>query len=143
MVANDPVEERICPRCGHAASGLVWCDECGSDLREVDPQSEAAHTEELREEHWLAGQGHASGSRYSAGKPLGTGRRPVVPQTTRVLAWFSLLFFLNALAWFLADLLGGEGLLPIWLGFFVTSVVVLATSAVTLRVELSRAAKRH
>ena len=143
MVANDPLEERICPRCGYAAPGLVWCEECGLDLREVDPQTATAYTAEIREKHWLAGQEHAAGSRYSAAKPLGSDPTSVMPPTTRVLAWFSLFFFLNALAWFLADLFGGAGLLPIWLGFLVTSVVVVATSAVTLLVERSRDAKMH
>lgn len=47
-----------------------------------------------------------------------------------VFAVLALIFFLHGLAWFFADLIGGTGLLQIWLGFLITAGVLLVLGAV-------------
>ena len=47
-----------------------------------------------------------------------------------VFAVFALIFFLHGLAWFFADLIGGVGLLQIWLGFLITAAVLVLLGAV-------------
>lgn len=47
-----------------------------------------------------------------------------------VFAVLALIFFLQGLAWFFADLIGGTGLLQIWLGFLITAGVLLVLGAV-------------
>lgn len=48
-----------------------------------------------------------------------------------VFAVLALIFFLHGLAWFFADLIGGTGLLQIWLGFLITAGVLLVLGAVS------------
>ncbi len=46
-----------------------------------------------------------------------------------VFAVLALIFFLHGLAWFFADLIGGTGLLQIWLGFLITAGLLLVLGA--------------
>lgn len=46
-----------------------------------------------------------------------------------VFAVLALIFFLHGLAWFFADLIGGVGLLQIWLGYLITAGVLLVLGA--------------
>ena len=46
-----------------------------------------------------------------------------------VFAVLALIFFLHALAWFFADVIGGVGLLQIWLGYLITAGVLLVLGA--------------
>ncbi len=48
-----------------------------------------------------------------------------------IFAVLALIFFLQALSWFFADLIGGAGLLQIWLGFLITAGVLLVLGAVS------------
>jgi uncharacterized membrane protein YqjE len=47
-----------------------------------------------------------------------------------VFAFLALIFFLHALAWFIADLLSDGISVGIWLGFVITSVLLLVLGAV-------------
>ncbi|HEV2771341.1 MAG TPA: phage holin family protein [Thermoleophilaceae bacterium] len=47
-----------------------------------------------------------------------------------VFAVLALIFLLQGLAWFFADLIGGTGLLQIWLGFLITAGVLLVLGAI-------------
>ena len=45
-------------------------------------------------------------------------------------AFLALIFFLHAVAWFVADLLGGQGIIYIWLGYLITAVALLLLGAI-------------
>jgi uncharacterized membrane protein YqjE len=45
-------------------------------------------------------------------------------------AFLALIFFLHAFAWVVADLLGGEGYLYIWLGYLITAAVLIVVGAI-------------
>jgi len=45
-------------------------------------------------------------------------------------AFLALIFFLHAFAWFVADLIGGENYLYIWLGFVITAAVLVLLGAI-------------
>ncbi len=47
-----------------------------------------------------------------------------------MFAVLAVIFFLHGLAWFFADLIGGVGLLQIWLGYLITAGVLLVLGAV-------------
>jgi len=61
-------------------------------------------------------------------KRLGSGAAAAA--IAAVFAVLALIFFLHGLAWFFADLIGGVGLLQIWLGFLITAGVLLLLGAV-------------
>jgi Putative Actinobacterial Holin-X, holin superfamily III len=61
-------------------------------------------------------------------KRLGGGAGAAV--VAGAFAFLALIFFLHAVAWFIADLLGGEALLPIWLGFLITAAILILLGAV-------------
>jgi|SRR5215212_392034 uncharacterized membrane protein YqjE len=47
-----------------------------------------------------------------------------------VFAFLALIFFLQAVAWFVADLLGGQSLIYIWLGFLITAAILVILGAI-------------
>ncbi len=53
-----------------------------------------------------------------------------------VFAVLALIFFLHGLAWFFADLAGGAGMLQIWLGYLITTGVMLVLGAVCAMLAL-------
>jgi uncharacterized membrane protein YqjE len=61
-------------------------------------------------------------------KRLGTGA--AAGAVAGAFAVLALIFFLHAVGWFIADLLGGEGLIYIWLGFLITSALLILLGAI-------------
>ncbi|MGI8694669.1 MAG: phage holin family protein [Geodermatophilaceae bacterium] len=61
-------------------------------------------------------------------KKLGTGAASAA--IAGVFAFLALIFFLNAVAWFIADLLSDGISIGIWLGFLITAVLLLVLGAV-------------
>jgi hypothetical protein len=61
-------------------------------------------------------------------KRLGTGA--AAGAVAGAFALLALIFFLHAVGWFVADLLGGQGLLYIWLGFLITSALLVLLGAI-------------
>jgi VIT1/CCC1 family predicted Fe2+/Mn2+ transporter len=61
-------------------------------------------------------------------KRLGTGA--AAGAIAGVFLFLALIFFLFALAWFLAASLGGEGLFYVWLGHLITSVLLVVGAVV-------------
>jgi uncharacterized membrane protein YqjE len=53
-----------------------------------------------------------------------------------VFAFLALIFLLHAVAWVIADLLGGQGMLPIWLGFLITAVILLVLGGIAAALAL-------
>jgi hypothetical protein len=62
-------------------------------------------------------------------KRLGTGA--AAGGVAGVFGVLAVIFFLHALSWFIAFLLGAEGVIAIWLGFLITSVLLLVLGAVS------------
>jgi len=58
------------------------------------------------------------------------GRGAAAGAVAGAFAVLALIFFLHALSWFIADLLGGEGLIYIWLGFLITSALLVLLGAI-------------
>ena len=50
--------------------------------------------------------------------------------------FLALIFLLHAVAWVIADLLGGQGMLPIWLGFLITAVILLVLGGIAAALAL-------
>ena len=53
-----------------------------------------------------------------------------------LFAFLALIFLLHAVAWVIADLLGGQGMLPIWLGFLITAVILLVLGGIAAALAL-------